>query len=266
MSDFEEYEFEEEPSRRFDIFNVLTVLVLVLTVLMVACYATLFVMPDILPGIRPGPGQLRSTAAPPPTETPTSTGVAAAGLQPTWTPSNTPAPSNTPTPRGTPTQTPTPSQTPTWVPTRTPTPTPTWTPTPTNTPTPGPSPTPAPTRSAYPFTIAPGSPSYIQNWANNAGCNWLGVAGQVFDLQGNPVPDGSYLVKLMDPEFIAWVGGVRNYGPSGWEIYLDNKPKVATFRIQLQSPNGTPVSEVIDVQTWASCTQNLVIINFVQNH
>lgn len=92
------------------------------------------------------------------------------------------------------------------------------------------------------------------------------MAGQVFDLAGNPVPDGSYAVKLQDPEYLAWVGGARNYGPSGWEIYLDNKPKVATFRIQLLSPAGTPVSEVIEVQTWASCTQNLVIVNFVQNH
>ena len=267
MSDFQDYEFEEESGRRLDIFNVLTVLVLIMTGLMIACYATVFVAPGIMPSqLKPG-AQPLATAAPPPTETPTATGVPVADLQPTWTPSSTPEPSTTPTPRGTPTPSFTPSQTPTWVPTRTPTPTPTFTPTRTNTPTPGPSPTPAPTRSAYPFTIAPGSPSYIQNWANSAGCNWLGVAGQVFDLQGNPVADGAYMIWAHPPvDYQTFTGGARNYGPSGWEVYLNDRPQVANYRIQLFSPTGTPVSEVIEFQTWASCSQNLVIINFVQNH
>jgi len=268
MSDYQDFEFEEEPGRRIDIFNVLTGLVLVLTGLMVACYATIFVAPGIVPEpFRASSQGLAATAAPAPTETPSPTGQAVAGLQPTWTPSSTREPTATPSPRGTNTPTLTPSLTSTWIPTRTPTPTPTFTSTPTDTPTPGPSPTSSPTRSAYPFTIGPGSPSYIQNWANNAGCNWLGVAGQVFDLSGNPVPSGAYMIWAHPPvDYQTFTGGAPNYGPSGWEIYLNNKPQVATYRIQLFSPTGTPVSEVIEFQTWASCNQNLVIINFVQNH
>lgn len=268
MSDYRDFEFEEEPGRRLDIFNVLTVLVLVLTGLMIACYAMVFAAPDILPdAFQVSVMGLDPTLAPLPTEIGSEVGEVAAGLQPTWTPSATREPTMTATPRGTSTPTLTPSLTPTWLPTRTPTPTPTRTNTPTLTPTPGPSPTPANTRSAFPFTIGPGSPSYIQNWANNAGCNWLGVAGQVFDVSGNPVADGAYMIFAHPPvDYQTFTGGARTYGPSGWEIYLNNQPQVATYHIQLFSPSGTPVSEVIEFQTWASCNQNLVIINFVQNH
>ena len=46
---------------------------------------------------------------------------------------------------------------------------------------------PTPTRSPYPFTMDDDSPTNTLNFANSAGCNWLGVAGQVFDLdkEGN---------------------------------------------------------------------------------
>ena len=268
MSDLKGYEFTEESGRQLDLFNILTILILVLTGLMLECYATIFVAPGIVvpERFRPNP-QLLELAAAAPTETPTPTETPKLGALATWTMTFTPEPSISPTPRGTATHTLTPSLTPTWIPTKTPTPTPTFTNTPTDTPTPGPSPTPAPTRSDFPFTVEMGSPTYIQNWANNAGCNWLGVAGQVFDLQGSPVPNGAYMIWVHPPvDYQTFTGGALNYGPSGWEVYLNDRPQVATYRIQLFSPAGTPVSAVFEFQTWASCTQNLVIINFVQNH
>lgn len=261
--------------RRFHPLNLLTALLLVLTVLMVLCYGTIFAAPGALSAMLPNvlkpatPGLL-ATAAPLPSETPNPTQVALAGgeVPPTWTPSATAEASKTATPRGTATWTVTPSLTPTWHPTNTPTPTPTWTPTPTETPSPGPSPTPSKTRSAYPFTMDSNSPLYTANYANNAGCNWLGVAGQVFDASGIPVPTGAYVIWVTEGGLNeqTFTGGALAYGPSGWEIYINNVPRVATHRIQLFSPSGTPVSEVYEFSTRASCNQNLVIINFVQNH
>ncbi|MGD2048593.1 MAG: hypothetical protein PVH03_03820 [Chloroflexota bacterium] len=32
------------------------------------------------------------------------------------------------------------------------------------------------------FVKTPTSPAYFRNFANNAGCNWLGIAGEVWDL------------------------------------------------------------------------------------
>lgn len=109
---------------------------------------------------------------------------------------------------------------------------------------------------------------YTANYANNAGCNWMGVAGQVFDLNGEPVASGAYLVWVTEGEINQQVftGSALAYGPSGWEVFLYDRPRVTTHRIQLFSPSGTPVSEVYEFTTRASCNQNLVLVNFVQNH
>lgn len=126
---------------------------------------------------------------------------------------------------------------------------------------------PTPTRSPYPFTMDDSSPTYTENFANDAGCNWLGVAGQVFDLEGEPVPAGAYMIGVLDP-VVSWTltGSAPAYGSSGWELYLGDEPTVATYLIQLFTPAGTPVSEAYAFTTMDSCDQNLVLINFVQNH
>lgn len=126
---------------------------------------------------------------------------------------------------------------------------------------------PTPTRSPYPFTMDDDSPTNTQNFANSAGCNWLGVAGQVFDLDKEPVSAGAYMISVLEP-VASWTftGSAPAYGLSGWEVYLGDEPKIATYRIQLFTPAGTPVSEAYEFATVDSCDQNLVLINFVQNH
>jgi hypothetical protein len=270
MSEFDQDLIEQEESgRSLNVFNVLTALLLLLTVAAIACFATIYFSPGVLPDfLRPEQGSLLPTAAPPPTVAATPTPVGLAELPSAWTATPTATLTGSPTPRNTPSITPTPSLTPTFNPTNTPTATNTPTSTPTSTPTPGPSPTPTNTRSPYPFTLDQNSPMYTANYANNAGCNWLGVAGQVFDLNGDPVAAGAYLVWVTENGVNEqrYTGSVLAYGPSGWEVYLFDRPRVQTHRIQLFSPSGTPVSEVYEFTTRASCNQNLVLVNFVQNH
>lgn len=200
-----------------------------------------------------------------PSATPTPTVLS---LRPTWTPLP-PEPSVTPRPTNTKAPTLTPSPIPTF-PSRTPTSTPTATPTHTPTATPlGPTATPLPTRSAFLFTKTDTSPFYLQNFANNAGCNWSGIAGEVLNLERNPVPVGSYRVhiwgdSLGDKYVVA--GSAPAYSPSGWELFLFDAPLEREYNIQLESENGTPVSEVYRVQTRAACDENLLRIDFVQNH
>lgn len=214
------------------------------------------------------PPTLRPTDAPTstPTETPedTPTNTRAIELPPTLTPANeaevaTRAPVNTVRPSLTPSQTPT---LPPPTPTRTPTPTPT------HTPTPGPSPTATSTRSAFPFTKDLVSPQYLQNFANSAGCNWLGLAGEVFDMDGNPVPQGTYRVHVWESGVDArvTVGDSTAYGPSGYEQFLFDAPRVQEHNVQLETANGTAVSQVFRIQTRASCNQNLIYFVFAQNH
>ena len=136
--------------------------------------------------------------------------------------------------------------------------------------TPGPSPTPTRTRSPFQFTLQDGNPVYLKNFANTAGCNWLGIAGQVFDLNGNVMLnlivhlEGgglNYDVITGDPRFLA-------YGPGGYELYLGNTPIDSTdrYRIQLRTSMGQPLSDVYVIPTFADCNRNLILANFVQNH
>ena len=177
-------------------------------------------------------------------------------------------PSVTPIPVSTSKPTLTPSIVPTF-PSKTPTPTPSSTPTHTPTPSPtGPTPTPSPTRSAFLFTKSDLSPFYLQNHANNAGCGWSGIAGEVLDLNRNPVAAGQYRVHVWGNgvDERPTVGGAPQYGPSGWEQYLGESPAAQDYNVQLETISGTAVSQVYRVQTRASCSQNLTQIDFLKNH
>jgi hypothetical protein len=203
---------------------------------------------------------------------PTLTDTPEQSLAPTYTPRAVDTPDVEPTNTRRPTAAPSATLTlPPSTPTRTPTSTPTDTPTPTHTPTEtpiGPPPTATNTRSPFPFTKTNDSPLYLRNFANTAGCNWMGVAGEVLDVTGNPVGLTQYVVHVWDSGLDARVpvGGAPAYGPSGWEQFLFDSPVVRNYNIQLETSSGTPVSQVYQVTSLASCNQNLVYMIFLQNH
>ncbi|MFZ0545878.1 MAG: hypothetical protein WAM60_10600 [Candidatus Promineifilaceae bacterium] len=250
------------------LFNILAVMFVVATFITLVFVIFLVVVPDnpvvealgLNTSSEPEPTRVQVAIVP----TLTATNIPGIVLPATSTPipsqnTATPPPINTLRP------TLTPSITPTFPP---PTPTRTPTPTPTATASPGPSPTATNTRSPFPFTKDLVSPQYLQNYANNAGCNWLGIAGVVQDVAGNPVAGGTYKVHVWDSgidERVA-VGGAPAYGPSGYEQYLFDSPRVQDQNIQLETVSGTAVSQVYRVQTRASCNQNLLYFVFVQNN
>ena len=255
--------------------NVLAALLLIVALVAVGAFAVIFLVPGAVDNPFAAIFEADRAAAeivPPtlavaaalPTVTPTPTEEP---LQPTWTPLAVP-PTTTSLPGNTRLPTSTPSLVPT-LPSRTPTPT--HTPTPSNTPTPtptGPTPTPSATRSAFPFTKTDNSPFYLQNYANTAGCNWLGVAGEVLDLNRNPVSPGSYVVHVWgsDIDERLLVGSAPAYSPSGWEQFLFDSPVIRDYNVQLETPNGTAVSQIYRVQTRSSCNENLLRLDFTQNH
>ena len=260
-----------------NLMNVVTVLLILGSVAIAAALIVLLLAPgDLVPSIL-GRGEApptpttaavaeAPTVAPQPSDAPTDTPTSE--LTVLLPPTSTPIPqqaSPTPVPINTLRPTTEPSITPTFPP---PTPTRTPTPTPTDTPTPGPSPTATNTRSPFPFTKDTVSPQYLQNFANQAGCNWLGIAGEVIDINGNPVPYGEYRVHIWESGIDARVivGDAPAYGPSGYEQYLFDAPRVQDQNIQLETANGTAVSQVYRVQTRASCNQNLLFFVFQQNH
>ncbi len=255
------------------LFNLLTLLIVALIILVVAGFVVALTSPELVEPLIGGLGLGKSDEVTEPTPTlvavaivPTSTSTPTPNLliSPTWTPQGQQPPAgatatNTRRPTGEPTITPT------FPP---PTATPTPTDTPTATPTPGPSPTATQTRAPFPFTRSDSSPIYEQNFANAAGCNWMGIGGDVLDLNRSPVPAGQYRVHVWDCgiDERATVGGAPAYGPSGYEQFIFNAPVIRQCNVQLETANGTAVSQVYAVDTRASCNQNLVLFYFVQNH
>jgi hypothetical protein len=254
--------------------NVLAILFLLGALLVVAGFVAVIFMPQLLE-ITPLAGLVQTEQ----TVSETAPTAAVAAVVPSLTPSNTPnsllptwtpvAEEPTPEPTVTNTRRPTlePSASPI-LPTKTPTPTPTHTPTstPTETPT-GPTPTASPTLSSFLFTKTDSSPFYLQNFANKAGCNWMGIAGEVLDLNRNPIV-GSHRVHVWGSgiDVRLTTGTAPAYSPSGWEQFLFDSPVIRDYNVQLETTNGTAVSQVYSVQSRASCNQNLVRFDFVQNH
>ena len=242
-------------SRRGGVARILTALVLLLTVLVFACYVAIFINP-LLPFnpfppryvmVRTTPQGESSAGSTPaaPTFTPPPT------FPPTWTPTLTPVPTMTGTPR------------------------PTWTPIP-----PTVTPTPIPTTPRPPqFTlrrdpILTGQVLYpgTSNW-------WTGVAGEVSDWSGNGVTDVT--IRVQDNKGHTWEvvpGTAANYvsaygtgfGSGGshawWEQYLEGSScqQQVTLQVQVLS-GGQPRSPVVTVKTSGNCGQNLVLVHFVKN-
>ncbi|MEM8859819.1 MAG: hypothetical protein AAGD96_15940 [Chloroflexota bacterium] len=265
---------KKEPSIIDRIANILTTALLMVAVAAALVFAAFLIWPGILPSFGTSVEQSANNLPQIPTvaavvQIPTETNTPIPTVQPTNTPPATAtfAPS-TATPTKQSTSTPTPAVELEGAELIPPTLTPTPTNTPTFTPTPrGPTPTPTNTPSAFIFTKTSDSPIYLRNYANSAGCQWAGIAGEVLDVAGNPVATGLYRVRI-------WDGGVdvrldtsskRDYGPSGWEQFIFNKPVERFYNIQLETVSGTPVSEVYRIQSVNDCNRNLLYFIFIQN-
>jgi len=225
------------------LFNVLSLVMLALTLITVLCYILIAVNPYMpFNPFPPPPRQIAVLATNTPTPTPGRTPVA------TWTPTNTP------------TITPTPPATFTPTPTRTPTPI-----TPSATPTNTPMPTPRVTRSPWPFTyeITYETPVY--------GCNWLGVAGNVVDIDGNDLSGYPIHVWGGGIDEVVTSGDNQRYGDAGWEQFFLPYPQElrGVFRVQIHdknNPNHPPVSQEIVLNFPGFCSQSLARITFTKNH
>jgi len=242
-------------SRRDRALIGLTNSLLVLTVLVLVVYAALFLNPGLVPvPIRP------------PTPTPTFTPVIPVTPSPTDlslvadTATVTPSPT-APTPSPTADVTSTPAATGTPIATPTETGTPTITPTPTQTPTATPTATMTP--SQYRYTVQPGYPRYMPY---PGGCQWMGFSGQVFDLNGQMVVN--VVVHIGGVDYLTLSGASQEYSIPGWVQKVADLPASSAdyYTVQLQDSLGNILSAPVALTTTASCSKNLVTINFVQNH
>jgi len=236
-------EAQEQSSDNNDrLWNGLTTIALGLTVLVIIYYTIVFISPSLAPfGKKSEPAvfALRNTPAPRPTRVVTDTPKAA---PPTWTP----APSRTPGP--TPTARPARA-------TRTPRPTIFFTPFPSDTP------TPKPTIHPWPFRLSDDGITFMR-YPFSSECNWLGIAGEVLDQEGEHIPGISVVLNGGGLQNIVTQSGqAPDYAPSGWEHFVDSQIKEGIFLIQLWN-QGQPVSEQVEVRTKRDCRANLAYLVF----
>lgn len=102
------------------------------------------------------------------------------------------------------------------------------------------------------------------------GCNWMGVAGQAFDLQGRPATGitvqvgGSLGRSYVD--LISLTGTALWYGQAGYEVFLASQPTATkdSMWVRLLDQSGLPLSAKVMFNTSEDCKSNLVVINFKQ--
>lgn len=223
------------------IWNILTVIFIIISVAAIGYFGLLFADPAT--PLNPFPPPTMPALIQLPTSTPM-----AVKLPPTWTPTIvvTTEPTATNTPQIELTQTPTEGATPTAL---------------------------ATTNNAkYPFA-SKGEPAAMANtvFHPDKNCNWQGIAGQVWDIQGRALVgyrvhlQGFYNGKNIDLTTLS--GGAQAwYGESGYEFVLGNKPIDSTQRltIQLEDQSYMIISNQVVLDTYSDCSKNLVLVNFQQ--
>ena len=112
---------------------------------------------------------------------------------------------------------------------------------------------------------------YLQNFANpDEGCDWIGVAGQIFDSSGDPK---NKLVVLIegeldgnDYELIGMTGTAEDYGPGGFEITISDEIFASEdeISITLFDIDGKQLSKQYWLTTYEDCEKNLLLVNFIE--
>ncbi len=231
--------------RRRDVtWNLLTAVVLMMTIALIGLYLVLFSNPYVAVNPFPPPTMPVLAAASPGTAT-------AVRLPPTWTPTVKP------------TETPQPSTTSI---------APTVKTEPTNTDNPLLFFTEEPEDTNLPYAIE-GNPAAMANtvFHPGEGCDWQGVAGRVVDLQGRPMVGvvlkltGLYDGRTVDMTTLSG-GAAAWYGESGYEFVLGDKPVSTnvTLAVQLVDQALMPLSNRVIFSTYETCDKNLILINFKQ--
>ena len=123
------------------------------------------------------------------------------------------------------------------------------------------------------YLLQSGSPTWVENFIHpEAGCNWMGVGGQVFDHEGNSI--SNLFVKLTGTlngeavELLALTGGAINLGQGGYEFKLSDHPVASTqtLWISVFDKDGNAISDSVAISTYDSCEQNFMIVNFSETY
>jgi predicted heme/steroid binding protein len=121
--------------------------------------------------------------------------------------------------------------------------------------------------SQYPFELQQTGVLAVQGFS---GCDWIAVAGQVFDLSGAPIQnlilhlEGIWAGKAVSSDALS--GSAAQYGPAGYEFLLGTQPLDSTQALWIQMLDATrkQISPRVYLDTYNDCARNLILVNFVQ--
>ncbi|MBP6210610.1 MAG: hypothetical protein KA473_14345 [Anaerolineales bacterium] len=239
------YNYDDAPApkkrAKLEIWDLLSIFVLILTACLVGYFALIFFMPNsVMNPFPPDPAALSNFP------TPTITQIQ---FEPTWT--ATFAPVQTEPPTLLPTFTLEPTQTPfSLVP-------PTKTPTPTKTP-----------KAPFSGTFKAIDSTIIHP---EMGCAWQGVGGTVVDANNADMLRmtirlvGTYNGKSKNELTVSSIAPA--YGKSGFEFFLSNTPITSKGELYLQllDQAGLPLSDNLYIDLSKDCSKNLILVRFVKN-
>jgi len=122
-----------------------------------------------------------------------------------------------------------------------------------------------------PYRPQPGTPVAMANFIQPAaGCNWMGIGGQAFNLSGQPV--NMLVVEVggtlsgSDVFHLELTGNEPNLGPAGFLVTLSDHTiaSSASLWILLYDLAGQPLTNKIFFSTYQDCTRNFILVNFVE--
>jgi hypothetical protein len=108
------------------------------------------------------------------------------------------------------------------------------------------------------------------NFHPEKNCEWMGVAGKVMGTDAKPLPfQEIQLGGTLDGKNVTdfkLSGTASLYGQSGFELVLSDHPIASrqTLWIQLLDNTAKPLTDRIYFDTYAGCTQNLMMVVFTK--
>lgn len=121
------------------------------------------------------------------------------------------------------------------------------------------------------FVLQPGNPLPMVNFLKpELGCNWMGIGGQIFNLQGEPLVN--YLVQVegelgsQQVSVLGLTGGAPQLGQGGFLLEIAAQPIESSGMLYLKvlDLEGRILSDKVFITTYPDCERNLILINFSQ--
>lgn len=111
------------------------------------------------------------------------------------------------------------------------------------------------------------TPTYLSNFLHpDVSCNETEIVGQIFDKQGQPIPDLVVVAQKTNgetkEEHIGYSGTFEELGPAGYQIKIPYSESTQIINIQLFSKSGETASERYTINVFPSCEKNFIVVNF----